>query len=433
MDKWIQSKTAIQLISLFLAVILWFVVNYNQRPVTEIAPPSTTRVEITPKVFYDEERYKLTKRPDNVIVNIQGKSSLLNTLWLSKTYEVYVDLTPYKEGTHNVPVLVRGFPRNVTVDVIPNEVSVTLEAIQRKEITVEPQLIGKPADGFKAGEPTINPNGVLVIAPDGELAKVGSVKAFINIEGVDKPFKGNVALKVFDKNGKEMDVDVNPAVVEVNVPITSPFIKVPLKIDFINELPEGISIASVTQNFNEVTVYGPKDVVGNMEYYLGPRIDLSTMKEDRTYDLRIPLREGLTMTDPEFIEVKVDVEASDELILSDIPIKIINTIEANKVEWVEPPEDMLEITIIGAPSILKDLASEDIQASIDVSRLPAGNHTVSVQLSMPNYVRVKGENPSVKIKVVDSTVGTQGTEGEGNPSPIEGNGPSPEPQESTMN
>ena len=54
-----------------------------------------------------------------------------------------------------------------------------------------------------------------------------------------------VRLQAFDKDGKEVTLNINPSVVDVEVPITSPFQTIPLQMKINGDPPKGFAIAMV--------------------------------------------------------------------------------------------------------------------------------------------------------------------------------------------
>ena len=93
--------------------------------------------------------------------------------------------------------------------------------------------------------------------------EVASVGGTISVDGEEETVnEKKMKVVVLDKNGNEMsDAVVNPSVVEVEIPITKPFKKLPLQVGFIGKLPDGLAMASFKQSVDTVTVYGPQDVL----------------------------------------------------------------------------------------------------------------------------------------------------------------------------
>lgn len=94
--------------------------------------------------------------------------------------------------------------------------------------------------------------------------------------------------------------------------MTSPYVQVPIKLNLTNELPDGYSLASVDTNVDEVTVYGPKEVIDAMksETYPGPEIDLSDVTSDRVIERKMPVLENIVKVEPDYLKVALKVVPS---------------------------------------------------------------------------------------------------------------------------
>ena len=151
----------------------------------------------------------------------------------------------------------------------PATVVVTIEALQTKEFEVDIKAEGNPAKGYKVGTPIIKPsNRVHVTLPKSQMNNVERVGATITIDGEKETIKNkSVKLAAYDKSGKVIEgAVIDPAVVEVEVPITNPFKTVPLQFKLIGHMPTGLSIASFKPDVEQVTVYGPQDALDKLDF-----------------------------------------------------------------------------------------------------------------------------------------------------------------------
>ena len=109
---------------------------------------------------------------------------------------------------------------------------------------------------------------------------------------------------VLDKKGNEMtDAVINPSVVEVEIPITKPFKKLPLQIGSPASC-RWIGDRILQPSVDQITVYGPQDVLDKYDFYDGLNIDLSKLKQSGTMELDITPEEGIATVDP--VKVRID-------------------------------------------------------------------------------------------------------------------------------
>lgn len=60
---------------------------------------------------------------------------------------------------------------------------------------------------------------------------ISLVKASVNLENADETIEKEAKVTVYDKDGNALPVDVEPSVIKITVPVTSPSKKCPLKLN----------------------------------------------------------------------------------------------------------------------------------------------------------------------------------------------------------
>ncbi|NGQ97513.1 hypothetical protein G3578_20470 [Brevibacillus sp. SYP-B805] len=395
MDKWLNSHWFARAIALLMAAMLWMVVNMESEPgmTTDVSQPVFID-GVTLHVYYDTDRYHLVKQPKTVKVALESSNPFYRHNFVPPdSYEVYVDATNLGKGTHKVPVLYKGFPEEARVGIIPNVVEITLEEKKTVEKEVKVDLLGQVAPGYTAGEPIVKPFRALVRVPESQVNNIAVVKASVDLEGATETIKKTVSLKAVDKSGNVIQgVEINPLTVEVNIPVTSPFATVPLKLNLTNELPDGYSLADVEMNTEEVTVYGPKEVIDAINTYPGPEIDLSKVTGNQFFQLKIPYLENVVRVEPEDLQVTLKVVPSATKRLQHVPIRVTglpaNT-QARVLDANGKEISTLDFDVVGAPQILNKLTVEDVQVVADVTNLPVGVHevTLNYNYNMPHYLK----------------------------------------------
>jgi YbbR domain-containing protein len=401
MDRWLANTNVVRIVALVIGILLWVVVHMEEGTgggtvSGGIREDKINEVSITP--ILDTSQYFISSiEPSKVSVLVKGKDSAvkkINTL----NYQIQLDLTKVGEGEHILPLHAVGFPSNVDVEIIPATVKVVLEKQEKKEVPVVINVKGTPAVGLKVGKPVVKPNRVHVTLPASRLDEIDSVRGEVNVDKAQSAVTKEVKLQAFDKNGKVLNVDITPAVVEVEVPITSPFQTIPLQIRTIGEPAKGYSVASVTLDKDKVTVYGTQDTVDRMEYYQGPDIDLTGLSETKEFTLNIPLRDKVTQIEPTTVKVRVEIVPSATKALENIPITIVGQNDGFDTKVVAPETGKVNLLVEGAPAILDALKPQDVQAIVDVSNLPPGRHDVNVALNLPTFVK-KGAMADLKATV----------------------------------
>ncbi len=382
--------------------MLWMVVNINPAPTSSIGGQqiSTKIDQVQLQAIYDENKYFVTM-PTTVQVEIKGSDYFtLTSLFSSKNnYKVYVDLSSLRKGTFSVPVQYKGFPAGAEVVVEPKTVQVTIEEAKKVEKTVQVELIGKVKDGFVMGEPIVKPGTVMVSVPESRLQDLASVQAIVNVEGatdtVDKTFE----LKAVDKKGQPIRAKINPEKVDVVIPVTLPYKSVPLVLNYTGRPPDGIVISSIVMNPPTITVYGPKNLLLDLSAYMGPTLDLSRFSANDTMKMKIPLYDQFSKTDPDTVEIIVQVSTAVSNNAMDIPIKIINLPKGRTATLVEPGTT-IHVQLQGTAENLAKLTKDDIEATIDVGKLGLGEQNVVINVKAPYTIKVMNSQESLKAVVM---------------------------------
>lgn len=394
MDKWLSKPNVVKAIALILGVMLWVIVNLEEGSAPGTIPISEREekiynVSITPK--YDESKYFIQSiEPAEVMVSLRGKESALRKV-TSGSYKVELDLSSVTKGEFILPLKPVDFPSSVRVEVVPQSVKVMIEERERKEMPVTVQVSGVPAEDLKVGQPIVNPNRVHVTMPSSMLDNVASIIADVNIEGAKSSVLRRVKLVAYDQDGNEVHATITPAVVDVEIPITSPFKVVPLQLKIENQPPKGYSIASFEQNIYQITAYGQQHILDQLDFFEGPVINLANITQSMEADLEIPLMPNVAKVDPEKVTVKLVVVPSSIKQLTDVPITLVGNNNDFDTVITFPENGRFDLDLEGAPNLLEQVQVQDVQAFVDVSNLPPGEHQLKVNVNLPTFIKYAGD------------------------------------------
>ncbi|MGW9128690.1 CdaR family protein [Paenibacillus chitinolyticus] len=426
MDRWLRNTNVVRVIAVIIGILLWAVVRMEGTTVTNsttggIKELPISNVQITPK--YDSDKYYISSiEPSRVQVILKGKDSALKRVSTSE-YKVVLDLTKAGgKGEYVLPLEAVGFPSSLQVDIVPRNVKVVVEEQEMKEVPVKINVKGTPQPGYKSGDPIAKPSKVHVTVPASKADEVATVQGEISVDKADSAVTKQVKLKVYNKEGRELPYDIRPAVVDVDVPVTSPFKTVPLQIQLTGNLPPGYSIGSVKQNPDKIMVYGAQNVLDGMDFYSGVTLKIDGLKETKEFTLDIPLQKGVTQIEPTKVQVTVEIVSSIKKEYPGIPLKIVGQAEGTEVKFTDPPNGSITLTLEGAAPQMEAVKPEDIQAIVDVSNLPPGTHELPITLNLPPYIK-DGGTQVTKAKVVISAAQTQTESKNPSPTPI----PTPTP------
>ena len=411
MDKLLTSNWFVKIISFLLALMLYTIVAMPDastsgtqgmfEPQTESEP--ITDMEL--QVLFDEDNVVVSDLPETVDVVVNGRtdSVMLSKL---KNKEIYVDLRNLTPGQHLVTVKHKDFPENVDVTIDPARVSVTIEEKNSNNYQAGINLlkVEELPEGYTTEEPIVTPKTVSVTGAKSKLDQVAFVRGYVDVSGAKEEVNQRITLNVYDGNMDEIQgLTIDPAVVDVKVPVKAPFKKVPIKLDQKGELPEGISISSIALEPTDVSVFGPEEELEELEYLDGIPLDLSEITKDTTIELEIPVPEGMTKVDPGTVKAKISIDKEDERAFDDVPIKITGVSDGLEASVSKPETGATDMKLYGAASVLDNLQNSDFQAYIDATGLSEGEHELGLQWNGPSYVRWSGSTKKVTLTIENRT------------------------------
>lgn len=409
MDKWLRNINVVRIASLLIGILLWVIVHLDEQVGKE---PSALKDQIEDHWIYnvnvtvtglDTDYFHFQSiDPQTTNIVVRGKAKdIAKVSTRDGLSQIVADLSGVEHGPNRIELKATGFPSGVqVVHMYPSEVNVVVEQIQKKEVPIEVLIKGQPAAGYKAGDPIVNPSRVLVSAAESVLNPIQSVRAEVDISGASKAVQGEYKLVALDGAGNVLNVPIMPATANVEVPITIPYRTVPLQIRLSGTPPPGYSVASYRQSDSQITIYGPEDVVSKIEMYDALEIDLSEAMEDIRRTITIPLKDGVESVHPAQVEVIVDIAQSVNKTFSHIPVRFRGENDSLVTEFSNPDDADVAVTVEGAPSQISSLLSDQIEAIVDVSNLPPGEHLRELKINLPVFVKLTNVNPNrVTIKI----------------------------------
>ncbi|MFC4322082.1 CdaR family protein [Litchfieldia salsa] len=411
MDKFMNNHWFMRIVALVLALLLFTSVSFEMQP-ESFSPlglaTSNDHVElmrdIPVVVNYNEESHVVTGLPETVTVNIEGPVGVTKTAALQRDIEVYVDLTNYEIGTHKVELKYKNISDKISVKIEPSEVTVEIKEKVTIELPVEVEYLNpsQVAEGYTAEQAIVKPSVVKITGARDQIEEIALVKALVDLKNVNESIVEESRVAVYDKNQNALPVTVEPSVVEVTIPITSPSKKVPFKIKREGALGEGLSIVALEATPSEVTIYGPKEVIESIEFIDDIIVNLDEITEDTTLEIAIPLPDGVEKMSPETIQINVDVEQEDERNLTNLPIQSVGLGTGLAIQYLDPETSTLDISILGATNILKEIRPVDIELYINVTNLGVGEHEVPIEVNGPQNITWRLPKEKIKIQITES-------------------------------
>jgi YbbR domain-containing protein len=407
MDKWMDNPWFIKILALVLAVLLYSSIPYTGDKATDEYVPggnATETIENIPvKVYYDTKNLVISGIPDTVDITLKGPITHVQTAKAMRNFEVFVNLADAKIGKQKVKIEVRNLSDKIKATIKPDNATVTVEEKITKEFNVEAEFNEDLIeDGFNAGKPVVEPKKVKVTGAKSKIDRITYVKAVI-VEGerLKETTTIEAAVQVLDKGLNKLTVQVEPATVNVTVPIKENSKTVPINVVRKGTPPEGVTIESIDLETTEAVITGADDVLKNTES-VRVEVDVSEITANTTLDLPVIISNGITKVSPQMVKVNVKVNSQGEKTVSGIPVKIQGLSAEYKADINDPANDVINLTVNGPSAAINALGPGDFNVYVDLSNLEAGSHEVNIKVEGPANINWKPDKSSAKVTITNN-------------------------------
>jgi YbbR domain-containing protein len=160
-----RRNRGLKLLSLLLALILWFMVGGGER--------SQTTVSLALELAnLPSNMVLVSEAPPSLQVRVTGPQNIIRNLSQDRL-SYTLDLSGLTPGPHTFPLGPNSlsFPRGVIVTwVQPNPLSLTLAPAVTRTLEIHPVIKGRPPEGLEVAKVEIKPDKVSVKGPQPELA-----------------------------------------------------------------------------------------------------------------------------------------------------------------------------------------------------------------------------------------------------------------------
>lgn len=404
-EKWLSRSNTLLFISLFIAVVVFIVVDQKVLLYSENSAEILKSQPVN--VTYNEEAYVVEGLPKTVDITLIGRKADLYFAKQSPSHDINVDLTGLKPGTHKVNIKYNQALPSIDYKVNPSVATVIIypKISETKTLTydllnqdsLDPKLIIKDVK--------MDDDKVVIKGAEHQLKEVATVKALIDVNNLVKQEVGtitlkDVPLKAYDERGNVKDVEIVPNKIDVEVEIASPSKELPIKVIPKGDVSFGLAISSIDINETKVTVYGNEEALDKLKF-IPLTIDVNGLKEKHTYKLELTKPNGVRYMTVNNVTVTVELDKATEKEISNVKIEPRNLGEQYIVQGMSADDTMISVTAKGVASVINDIKSSDVTAYLDLKGYEPGVHEVEVQVEGTDpKVQFVSKTKKVKIRIV---------------------------------
>src|SRR5690606_30900313 len=293
MDKWFRSEGFIRGISLGFAVLLYVFVAIEEVDTEEESPISfttlfggSTQTQTLPDIPLDDiridsEKFVVSGVPETVTVTLEGPSSAITPVVKQQNIDVFIDLTGLEEGEHQVEIQHEPVSSQLSVYIEPKTINVMIEERSSKEFEVAVDFINtdKLPQGYQIGDHELNTETVTITSSKEIIDRIAIVKVYVDVAGLKESInKREVPVNVYDSQGNELAVRVEPGTVVISAEIENPSKKVPVSVATSGELAEGYELVSMELVTKEVEVFAISEILETLDEITTEPVNLSELK-----------------------------------------------------------------------------------------------------------------------------------------------------------
>lgn len=413
MNDWLNKPWVIRVISLFLAILTFLVISFDNQDTRSAdvgsfdsifnnSRASETLEDVPVNIVIDDEKYVVSGVPEVVTMTLTGTVSVVQSTVTQRNFDVYVDLEGLSPGTHTVPIKHDGISSRIDVSFEPENIEVTIEerGSGTYDVSVDYSNLDQMPEGFEIESATVTPQQVEITSAQSVIDRISSVKAFVDVEGIEESMTlTDVPVRIYDNEGNQMNARIEPETVTVDLEVINPNKEVPIDVTTTGELPDGVRLVEISVEAENVTVYAPSNQLEDIEQVETTPIDLSEITETTTLEVELIVPDNATSLSRETVEVTIEVEKETETTLENIDITIDNVADGLNATFVSPESGQIAVTLSGFPSDLDDINVDQLDLVVNANNLEEGEYTRPLEYNQLDDIKVTLPFENVTIRI----------------------------------
>ncbi len=399
-----------KLLSVAIAIAMWFmVINTTQTVDTRSYSRSITLENLDTLTnrgltIGNEESLQNMK----VSIKVKAQRTALDRLsqnpeWLQASVD-FSGLTEVNNGDSTTLPVDIGIQKGLTdFDIVnrnPMTVEVQIETLTSRRMPIEITLNGELEDNTRLSEPTLSAETVVVTGPYSIMNQVASVSGTVNVADIQDGTELRVKLAAYDAaNNPVKGVSISLSEVLVSYTLQD-WKSVPIQVGITGTPAQGYQVGEVSCSPQYAELLGPTELLDNLLYLSLPAIDVSdaTTPLAQSFSLAEHLPEGVTLRKSSTTTVTVLVDIQEQTGKT-FTLDETNLSLNGQTDGLHYSFGSTTLTVSGDADALEGLTAEDCNATVYVSGLTEGTHTLLVHVDLP-------EGLSATPTYLDVTIGT---------------------------
>lgn len=285
--------------------------------------------------------------------------------------------------------------RIVVVQADPATVSVRLERLVTRTLTVQVRFANPPPAGLQPGVPALSATEVAVTGPQSLVGSVAAVYATLRYGDTPVDLSQSAQAVPVDAAGVVVDgVKVEPSAVQVTVPVlsTASTRTLPVRWAIRGNVANGYWIQRITTDPVAVTLRGDQSVLAPLDRIETALIDVTGLTANQSYRVPLLLPADVTLLEPTDAVVGVTIAPLTGTRSFPLVAATVTGLGANLVGEVDPRT--IDVVVAGTVPTLTALAPDAVSASVDASGKAPGTYVVDVVIRVAAGLSVQSVQPT---------------------------------------
>ncbi|MBE6052154.1 MAG: hypothetical protein E7214_16305 [Clostridium sp.] len=412
MDNGNEKRIVVKLVCLILSFGLWLYVSNVENPTRTSDIKGVEVVLENTDILKQSNLCLASNQSFTVDLKVEGP---VNDIYVAKKNDFIIkaDLSNYslKKGENNIPVQIVDSPDNLNIKnggVLT--VKVVLEEIVEKEFKVSSKVTTSYKRGFTEANMNISPKTVKVSGPESSVNSVQSVVIRGELLNIKEDIEETFDLIAINSEGNEVkDVTLSEEKAKLSLGVAGDVKNVPLKAEHKGNLPEGVTLESITLSKDTIGITGKLDKLENISGLSTEPIDLSTITEDKDIQVGIILPEGISLNNGnEKIVASIKVKKEEpqkpktEIVTKKLE-GIVVTLNNKQNQSLIYNAENVTVELEGLKEELDSITNSNIIATTSLESITqAGDYDIPVDVKLENAgasIKIKSKPEKIKITV----------------------------------
>ncbi|MEG0830229.1 MAG: CdaR family protein [Anaerovoracaceae bacterium] len=397
----LQNNTFLKILSLLIAIFLWFYVMGQVDPVVTKTIKGIS-VEMRSEDILGERSLAIVGDDQKTVdVTVEGKRAQVNRI-ASGGIKATVDVGSCRIGENNLDIAVT-VPEGISlIKVTEPTTSVKIEEKISAYKPVKVKFIGDAAENREVGNISFYPEKTQITGAKSTVNQVSYVEAKLDLKKInanEKTFEIDPVVR--NKSGKK---EYNIELYADKIHVTAALLytkEVPLEVPLKGKVPDNYDIEE-TQIPEYMYIRGTKESIDKITKVTSRPVDITKLKKTVTLPITVDLPANIEVAqDSKHLQATINiVEAGQKIFTLSTKDSEIKGLEAGLTGKINTQSVIL--TFNGQHETLTKIAESDFTSSVDLTGLKPGQYDVALKVDTKEKVeKVKTSPKTVRVTITE--------------------------------